>query len=143
MANKTTPPKWFWIVSILALIWNLMGVMAFAAQMAMSPEAIAALPEAERELFTNIPAWVNIAFGTAVISGALGCISLLIRKSWAHALFVISICGVAVQMFHSFFMSNSYEVYGPGGTIMPVMIVVILIALIFLAKNSKSKNWLN
>ena len=39
-------PTWFWVVSIIALLWNLMGLLAFVAQMVMlnSEAMMAALP---------------------------------------------------------------------------------------------------
>lgn len=31
-STRTKPPIWFWIISVIALIWNLMGVMAYLGQ---------------------------------------------------------------------------------------------------------------
>ena len=63
-------PRWFSVVAWVALVWNLLGVMAFAAQMMMTPEMLAALPEAERNLYENVPMWATIAFACAVLSSA-------------------------------------------------------------------------
>ena len=71
------PPKWFWIVSSILLVWNLMGVMAFFQQMAVTAEQIAAMPEAEQLLYNSIPIWATIAFAFAVFGGTLGCVGLL------------------------------------------------------------------
>ncbi len=35
-STRARPPIWFWIVSILALLWNLLGVMAYLAQVNMT-----------------------------------------------------------------------------------------------------------
>ena len=32
-------PIWFWIVGVVVLLWNLMGLMAFVAQMMMTESA--------------------------------------------------------------------------------------------------------
>ena len=48
---------------------------------------------------------------------------------------------MVVQMFHAFFMSNSFEVYGPGGLVMPVMVLVIAIYLVTLAAKAKAHRW--
>ena len=79
--NSTNkPPVWFWIVSVVALIWNGMGVMAYLGQAYMSDDALAALPEAEQALYANVPAWATAAFAIAVWGGLLGCLALLLRK---------------------------------------------------------------
>jgi hypothetical protein len=44
-------------------------------------------------------------------------------------------------MFHSFFMSKSFEVFGPGGLVMPVMVIVIAIYLVLLAARAKAHRW--
>ena len=140
---KTTAPKWFVILAVVFAIWNLLGVMAFFMQMAMTAEQIAVLPEKEQMLYQDIPIWVNIAFACAVFGGALGCIALALKKTLALPILLISLAGVLIQMFHSFFIANTFEVYGPGGMIMPVMVILIAIYLVWLANSAKSKGWLS
>ena len=140
--SKSTAPKWFVILAIVMTIWNLMGVMAFIMQMTMTAEQIAALPTKDQMLYQDIPLWVDIAFGCAVFGGALGCIVLVFKKAMALPILFISLAGVLVQMFHSFFIAKAFEVYGPGGTIMPIMVIIIALYLIWLAKSAKAKGWL-
>jgi hypothetical protein len=134
-------PSWFTTAAVLALVWNLLGVMAFAGQMMMTPEMIAELPQAEQDLYASTPVWATIAFAVAVIAGALGCVGLLMKKSWCYQLFVASFLSVIIQMFHSFFISNSFEVYGPGSTIMPIMVIVIAFVLVRFSAKGNNNNW--
>ena len=134
-------PKWFTIVAVVLLVWNLLGVMAYIMQVMMSPETLAALPEEQRQLYENTPAWATAAFAVAVNFGALGCVLLLLRKNLAGLFLQLSLTGVLVQMFHSFFMSKSFEVFGPGGLVMPVIVIVIAIYLVVLAAKAKTKRW--
>lgn len=136
-------PTWFWVVVSVCLVWNLLGLMAFFSQIMMTPEAIAELPEAEQYLYKNIPLWVNIAFGFAVIGGTLGCVLVLLKKAVAQFVFILSLAGVLVQMYHSFFIANSMEVYGPGSVIMPSLVIAIGIFLVWLSRSAISKQWLN
>ena len=139
--NNNNGPKWFMIVSVILLVWNLLGVMAYIMQITMSPEALAALPEAQRQLYESTPAWVTAAFAVAVNGGALGCVLLLLKRNLAGIFLQLSLAGVLVQMFHSFFMSKSFEVFGPGGLIMPIMVIVIAIYLVMLAAKAKANRW--
>ena len=139
--SNNKAPKWFMIVAGVLLVWNLLGVMAYIMQVTMSPDALAALPEAQRELYENTPAWATAAFAVAVNGGALGCLLLLLKRSLAGFFLQLSLAGVLVQMFHSFFMSKSFEVFGPGGMVMPVMVIVIAIYLVILAAKAKTNRW--
>lgn len=141
--NENSIPTWFTIAAAFALIWNLMGVMAFVGQMTMTPEMMAELPPAEQKLYTSIPLWATIAFACAVFGGALGSLALLMKKSVAQPLLILSLAGVAIQMFHAYVISNSFEVLGPSGAIMPAMIVIIAIVLVSLAGKAKTNHWIN
>mgnify|MGYP000589280540 CR=1 FL=1 len=141
--NKESAPKWFWIISTLALLWNIAGVGAYLQHAYMSVEDLEKLSQAERLLYESQPSWVTAAFAIAVWGGALGCIALLLQKKWAKPILLLSLIGVLVQMAHSFFISNSLEVYGPGAIIMPIMVLLIAIALVFFARKSSDRNWLN
>ena len=139
--GRAIPPS-FRLLSAGALVWNLLGVMAYVSQVTMSDAALLALPENERILYTSIPAWATSAFAIAVNGGALGCILLLMRKSWAFPILVLSLLGVLVQMTHSIFFTNSMEVYGPGGMIMPTMVLVVSIYLVWYSNHARTNGWI-
>ena len=141
-ASGVAVPRSFWIVSGLALVWNLFGVGAYVSQMLMTPETLAATPAAERALYENVPSWATSAFALAVNGGALGCLLLLFRRSWAIPVLIVSLAGVVVQMYHAFFVANSIEVYGPGGMTMPLMVTVISIFLVWYSSSAKGKGWI-
>ena len=143
MSNIQKPPTWFWIVVIVALLWNLMGLMAFFAQILTPPEAIAALREAERALYENMPFWAYAAFALAVFCGTFGCVALAMRKGWAVLLFKLSLIGVIVQNVNAFFVQDSFAVFGPGGTIMVAMVIVGAIALVWFSLRARNNGWIN
>jgi len=140
-AMKNMAPAWFMVVAGVLLVWNLFGVMAYIMNVTMSPEALAALPEAQRQLYETTPAWATAAFAIAVNGGALGCVLLLLKRNLAGIFLKLSLAGVLVQMFHAFFISNSFEVFGPGGMVMPVMVIIIAIYLVMLASKARTNHW--
>jgi hypothetical protein len=141
--NNEKKPVWFWIIGWGALLWNLLGVFAYIMQVTMSPEMMASMPTAQQELIENTPAWATGAFAFAVFGGAFGAILLLLKNKLALPFFIISFIGVLVQMVHSLFLSNSMEVYGPGGAVMPIMVVLFGIGLIWISKRSIPKGWIS
>ncbi|MDF1661344.1 MAG: hypothetical protein P1V97_06210 [Planctomycetota bacterium] len=124
-------------LSILAILWNLMGVLAFVAQQTMPIEELTKVP-AEQELFKSYPLWATIGFGFGVFGGFLGSITLLLRKSIAVPLLVASLAGVLVQQSFMYFFSDTLKVMGPSSAIMPTVVLVIAIALIPFAKSATS-----
>jgi len=141
-ASGSKTPIWFWILGVIALLWNLMGLMAFVMQMTMTEEAMAAFPPEQQELFKNIPSFVYIFFGLAVIAGVLGCVLLLMRNKLAVPVLALSLLGVLVQYGHMFFMTNTMEIMGAAAMAMPALVVVISIALVPYATMCKQKSLL-
>ena len=144
MNDETTNaiPRMFYWISGAALVWNLLGVAAYVGQMTMSPEALAALPEAQRALYENMPTWVTSAFAIAVNAGAVGCLLLLLRKTLAVPMLILSLAGVLLQMYHNFFMSNALEVMGVAAVIGPLFVIIIGAYLVWFANDAKSKGWI-
>ena len=135
--NLIKPPVWFWIVSVLALLWNLMGVIAYLTMAFATDEMIANMPPEQQEAFLiEYPAWVTGAFALAVFCGFFACVALLLRKKWAYGLFVVSAIAAIAQ--HTYIFMN-IEV---ASYVMPVMVIVVCILLIFFSKHSEGKQWI-
>jgi uncharacterized membrane protein len=127
--------KWLKGIGIFAIIWNLMGVLAYLMQAFMTAEAVDALPtEAERALYSNIPAWYTAAFATAVFTGLLASILLLLKKRFATSLFMISLIAILVQMYYNFFISKAMEVYGAKRAIMPILVIILAFFLLWYSR---------
>jgi len=141
-ATTAKPTTAFWIIGIIALLWNLTGLIAFFGDVFISQEALAPLPDAQRELQESTPSWLKIFYGIAVFGGTLGCILLLIKKSFAIQLFMISLVAILVQMGYSIFMTKAIEVNGIVSIIMPIMVIGISIFLVWYARHAKVKEWI-
>ncbi len=141
MTNSTKPTTTFWIISVLALLWNGMGVIAYLGQAYMTDEALALLSDGDQAYHNNVPAWVTAAFATAVFAGALGCLALLLRKKWATSLFILSLIAVIVQFIYNFFMQEFKEVVGTD-MIWSVVVIVIALFLVWYSKKAASNGWL-
>lgn len=141
--SKNKVSNSFWIIGIIALVWNLMGVYAYIEQAYMTGEDLAALPPDQQALYDNVPAWVTAAFALAVFGGALGCILLLLRKKLATFVFIISFISILAQMTYNLLMSKAIEVYGPGGLIMPIMVILIGAFLIWYSKKMEAQGVLS
>lgn len=140
--TSSGPPRSFYIIGIAALIWNLIGVMTYVMQVTMSEAAIAALPEGQQAFIQNSPVWVTAAYAIATNAGALGCVLLLVRQSWAYLVLVVSFAGILVQNLYDYFMGGAVEVYGAAGVGLSVAVMAIGAFLIWYAKGATDKGWL-
>lgn len=139
MSNSSTnkPPIWFWIVSVVALIWNAMGVNAYLQQAYKTDSYKAMYSDAQREIVANLPVWITAAFAIAVFAGVLGALGLLLRKTWATTLWLISLVAVILQMGYT--LINHYE----SNMGMTIMIIVFAFLFAWFSRMSASKGWLS
>lgn len=136
------PPKWFWALGIVALVWNLVGVIAFIGDMSMTAKDIDALDEANRYLYMHRTNLVKVAYALAVFSGALASVALLMRKKVATALFILSLIAVLIQVSVTFLSTDTITVVGIDKIILPITITIIGILLVFFARFCSKKGWL-
>jgi hypothetical protein len=136
-AINNKPPIWFWIISIIALAWNGMGVNAYLQQ-AYNTESYRAMYSAEQlEIAEHMPMWVTAAFAIAVFSGALAAIGLLLRKSWSTKLWLLSLIAVVIQM--GYILLNGYA----SSLGMTVMILIFALLFVWFARMCEAKGWLS
>lgn len=143
MSDSTNKPtSAFWIISVVALLWNISGVIAYLGQAYMTDEVLAVLPEADQAYYNNVPTWVTAAFAISVFAGVFGCVSLLMKKKLATTLFIISLIAVIVQFTYNFFIQTFMEVSG-NKIIMPIVIIVIAFFLVWFSQKSRKKGWIS
>ena len=143
MITTIKPSKGFWIIGIIALIWNLMGVFQYLQQAYMTDSFKEMYTEEQLKMISDSPSWATAAFAIAVFAGAIGSLLLLLRKNIAKSIFIISLIGIIVQMYHNFIVIDSMAIYGPGAAAMPIMVIGFALFLIWYSNYSIKKGWLN
>ncbi len=142
MSDKISVHWSFWVIGVVTLIWNLMGVINFFMQ--MNPETLAAMPESHRAVAEARPIGITASFGISVFSGALGCLLLLLRKPAAYYLFILSLVSMIVTMVHAFGFSDSAITFNLFETVLAVWMPLALAAfLIWYSKWIERKGWLH
>ena len=80
-------------------------------------------------------------FALAIFGGALGSFLLLFKKSIAFYLFIASLLGVVITMFHTLTICINFEISD-----LIMMVIMPLVVAAFLAWYSKfviNKGWIN
>lgn len=139
--TNSKPSGSFWAISIIALLWNLMGVNQYILMAYKSESVRAGLSAEKLALIDATPVWSTAAFAIAVFAGALGCIALLLRKKIAKFLFTTSFIGIVFQNIDAFMRFKVSEFNGVELT-MTLLIPAIALFLIWYSKKCISKGWL-
>lgn len=134
--NSNKPANSFWLIGVLALIWNAFGAYFYLELKFMTDEMKSKIPLEQLSIIENTPTWATVAFAIAVWFGLMGCIFLLMRKKIAKVLFMISLVGIFTQMIYNIFISKSTEISENNSLVIPLTTISIGIFLIWHAKKS-------
>lgn len=109
-----------------------MGCLNYITQ--ANPEAVAQMPEVYQVIIAGRPAWATAGFAIGVFGGAVGCILLLLRKSVAVQVFILSLAGIV--------LTSVFTVTVVG--LVPAMVLSVLIggALLWYATIARRSGWL-
>ena len=91
-------PRWFAPLGLLALLWNLFGVVQFVSSLRDTQESLVrmGMTPGQAEVYASYPAWMSAAFGLGVFAGLVGSVVLLLRRKLATPLFALSLLGYIV-----------------------------------------------
>ena len=132
----------FWLISVVALVWNAMGGMNFVMQ--MNAEMVASFPETHQAIINGRPFWATGGFAVSVFGGALGGALLLLRKSWASYLFLASLIGTVVTTIHTARIGLSATSFSlMEWVVMALMPVIVAAFLVWYARAAQSRAWIS
>lgn len=143
MQDSVKTPVHFWIVAIIAVIWNSFGAFDYLATKLQLEFYMSQFTPEQLEVFYGFPAWMVVAWAIGVWGAFFGSLALLIRKSWAVWLFGASILGLAVSTVHNFVLTDNAEAMGEGAVMMSGVIWVIALLLFFYARAMAKKGVLS
>jgi len=111
--NNPGKARWhFWVVAIIALLWNAMGAMDYLMTQTKNEEYMSNFTQQQLDFFYGLPVWVESAWAIAVWGGVLGAILLLLRKAIAVPVFLVSLIAMVITTIHNYALSNGLEVIG-------------------------------
>ena len=139
---KVSIPNWYRVVAALGLLWNLMGCLAWSMEMFAQEAMMKEWSAEQQEWARSIPSWIYFVYALSVLTGVGGSIGLLMRKGWSVLLLGISLAGVIVHMVYTMGIAGGVKVMGPSSLVMPGLVIFLAVALVWLARFAKGKDWL-
>jgi hypothetical protein len=125
-------PIHFWIVSVVSLLWNLMGTVDYTMTQTKNSAYLAQFTPEQLAYFASFPAWAVGFWATAVWFALLGSVLLLLRQRAAFPVFFVSFCAMLVTMVQNYFFSSVplSDVSGPGAIWFSLAICLIAFGLV-------------
>lgn len=136
------PPRWFTVVVGVALLWNVLGLLAVLADLRLSAADIAALSAEQQALYRARPLWSVGASVLAVVGGALGCLALLLRRRASVFLLLASLLGVVLQDVGIFVVAGAGKLANPVPFALQALVLAIAAGLVVLGRHAAGRNWL-
>jgi hypothetical protein len=130
----------FWIISTIALAWNVLGAVNFISQ--LNADFVASLPDTHRAIIEGRPVWATAGFAMTVFGGAIACLLLLFRKSVAFYIFVASLFGCIVTMVHTTAVASTIEFSLFEIFMMILMPLIVAGFLTWYSKKADNKGWI-
>ncbi len=136
-------PMWFWIVAVVALLWNIMGGMIFLTEMFAQEAAMEGMTDEQKAWVRSTPSWIYFVFGISVVTGLLGSIGLLMRRNFPVIVFSISFVAVLVQMIYTMVIAGGLQIMGPSGAVMPAIVIVLAFIWLVASIYFNRQGWLS
>ena len=106
-----------------------MGAVDYLMTQTRNVDYMARFEPAQLEYFYGFPVWVESCWAIAVWGGVLGCVFLLMRRSWAVPVFLASLIAMVATAGYNFGFSNGMDVMGATGMGFTVAIFFIALGL--------------
>ena len=135
------PAIWFWIVTVLLLLWNLAGLAEFLTEVFAPDLIVETLDDEQREIFNNRPNWYIYNFAVAVFAGTLSCIMLLARKKLAVSLAVLSLIAVLISSGYNVY-AGAMENATTANLVLFVLVIAIDILLVAFSVYASKRRWI-
>ncbi|MCP1727041.1 hypothetical protein J2T60_001006 [Natronospira proteinivora] len=138
------PPRWYWLVSGLALVWMLFGLLSLIMDPMTSEAALEEMSEAQRHLYEARPGWIFALYALAIFTGLGGSLGLLFRKAWAVGVFAVSLVAVIIQFVYVLFVLDAIGLLGPAEALpFPLVIFAIGALLLWLSVHARKQGWID
>lgn len=140
---RNRAPFWFWVVAVLLLMWELVGVMACVMQLRMGAASWPDSMEYDRRLYLAMPFWYNWVYVAATFGGLAGAVALLARSAVAVPLNILSVVAIVVMFGYALGATDLIAHKGfwtAAG--FPIVIFAIGLFGLWLARTARGRAWI-
>lgn len=120
MTDATAPapktPWHLWVVGVISLLWNTMGVVDFTLTQLHNEAYLKQCTEEQKAYFFGLPPWLVILWGIATWGSFIGSGALLARRKLAVKLFLVSTICMVLTHAYNYGIADGLKVMGQNAT---------------------------
>lgn len=141
--NAMKPPIWYWVLAVIFVLWNLMGVANYLMSVTATPESLSAqgMDPVQIEFMLNIPPLYAAVFALAVWTGLAASILFILRMRLAVPAFLLSLLFVLLS-FAFDFMGGTFDVLGTPYLVIMIFVVVAAVFEYFSSRTIRGRGFL-
>jgi hypothetical protein len=122
-------PWHIWLIGVVAVLFNFIGVFDFVMSMAQGAEyqAKAGMTPDQIAHYLGMPGWMTVVWAVGVFGAFLASILLLLRKKLALPVFVLSLAAFLVSLLYTYVLTDGGTVMGQQMAITSAVIAGLLV----------------
>lgn len=137
MTNIPVKTPWHvWLIGVLALLFNAIGVFDFVMSMLQGAayQASAGMTPAQIAHYQEMPSWMTVVWAVGVFGAFLASILLLLRKKLAVPVFAVSLAAFLVSLLYTYVLTDGGAVMGREMAITSAVIAGLLVFFIWYSR---------
>lgn len=130
MTDAPVKTPWHvWLVGLIAVLFNAIGVFDFVMSMAQGADyqARAGMTPDQIAHYQQMPGWMTVVWAVGVFGAFLASILLLLRRQWALPVFVLSLAAFLVSLLYTYVLTDGGAVMGQEMAIASAVIAGLLV----------------
>ena len=109
MNNSTTRTPWhLWLVGVIAVLFNAIGVFDFVMAMAQGADYMAKAGMTPEQIahYLQMPGWMTAVWAIGVWGALLGSVLILLRNRLAAPIFAVSLAAFALSLLYTYVLTD-------------------------------------
>lgn len=134
MTDMTVKTPWhLWVVGVAAVLFNAIGPYDYVRTMLEGETYLvgAGMTPPQIAYYETLPVWVHAVWAIGVWAAIAAAVMLLLRRKLAMPVFALSLGAFALNMLHTYVLSEGGRIMGPQMMTTNVMIAAVLAFLIW------------
>ena len=129
MTETTIKTPWhLWLVGVIAVLFNSIGVFDFVMSMTQGPAylASAGMTPAQIEHYQHMPAWMTVDWAIGVFGALAGSVLILLRNKLAWPVLAVSLAAFLISVAYTYVLTDGGKIMGSQMAVTSAVIAGLL-----------------
>jgi len=122
-------PWHLWVVGVIAVLFNAIGVFDFVMNMIQGPSYLASAGMTPEQVahYQDMPMWMTVVWATGVWGAMLASLLILLRRKLATPVFAVSLAAFLVSLIYTYVLTDGGAIMGQAMAITSAVITALLL----------------